>query len=870
MRMGVLSVMFLFTFLAWGKEEFRIEYLPLSHLDLYWLGTHRTTLARGEEIIGQYLERCEQNGETYLIDGGVFGEEYVRRNPEQRELIARLMSAGRLEISAAWVDRWETLVTGESLIRNIVEGQRWLQSQLGVTSRVAAHPDLPSMTPQIAQLYRQAGVDFYVTSRKIFRDGQVWRYRAPDGTPLVVCTLAGGHYAFFPLRMEDVPPGSTFLPWLRCSPPPSVEALRRGFPAGRALMSGGAADLACRETFRERYGRHLEEYVALNRTNAPALGFGYSGAAEVLAPYLERHDIPERRDAIPSVWGVACDEEARWFSRDRELEAALLGAETLAVAADHLGVAWLPETAAWQGTFHEDAFFLRKDPIPRDGALRELWRMRLFSQDHNGGGCEGSQSTFFKRRLQERTLEYCRQIREKTLDSIARRLGGEGPALLLFNPLGQPHSEPVRADLPAGWLDGHELADGRGLPVPVQSLLRADGSVETWVSPDPVPSVGWLALRRRPGGTAADATRVKVEHQGDRLTLSGARVRVEIDLLKGRLTRLQELETGTDWGSPDVGRIWALAEHGSDVSLKIATNAATAEAIMTGFEVREQGPLFTRVTLKKRLLRSEIEQDVVVWADGARVDLETRLWWTGERRWQLRQELPKAETRAATSYGQAFWGSGWEQVAEGAGPWLPDELSVADFADYREVLGWLHLRRGKAGLALLTTHPGFHADASGLRAVLFRTSPSCGDPKLFWENAGEHTFRFSLRPCGAEWKTERLPQRAQVWERPVIARVVQSGKGDLPATHSLLGIGAEGVLLSALYPAQQKGAALMRVWESAGEKRDVTVSGPLAAAAATAEQVNLLENRESNLQKQKDAWKSEVPGWGLRTLRLTR
>jgi len=92
----------------------------------------------------------------------------------------------------------------------------------------------------------------------------------------------------------------------------------------------------------------------------------------------------------------------------------------------------------------------------------------------------------------------------------------------------------------------------------------------------------------------------------------------------------------------------------------------------------------------------------------------------------------------------------------------------------------------------------------------------------------------------------------------------------LPATHSLLGINGEGVLLSALYPARQKGAALVRVWESAGEKCNVTVSGPLAAAAVTAEQVNLLEDREANLQKQKDAWQSEVPGWGLRTFRFAR
>ena len=64
--------------------------------------------------------------------------------------------------------------------------------------------------------------------------------------------------------------------------------------------------------------------------------------------------------------------------------------------------------------------------------------------------------------------------------------------------------------------------------------------------------------------------------------------------------------------------------------------------------------------------------------------------------------------------------------------------------NYREVQGWLHVAGTGGGITILTTHPAFHYDDHTLAAVLLRTSPSCGDNRLFWENAGEQVFTFTL------------------------------------------------------------------------------------------------------------------------------
>ena len=143
-------------------------YLPSSHLDLFWLGNYKTCLERGAEIIRQYVERCmAASDETFLVDTVVFAEYFLQRHPELRSAFLQLVREGRFEIGSAYVDRWETLILGESLIRNVQLGKQWCRQVLNIENPVATHPDLPSMTPQIAQIYAQAGLRYYVTSRKV-------------------------------------------------------------------------------------------------------------------------------------------------------------------------------------------------------------------------------------------------------------------------------------------------------------------------------------------------------------------------------------------------------------------------------------------------------------------------------------------------------------------------------------------------------------------------------------------------------------------------------------------------------------------------------------------------------------------------------
>jgi hypothetical protein len=600
-----------------------IEYIPSSHLDLFWLGSFRTCLERGAEVIKGYLDRClEAEEETFLLETVVFAEYFLERHPEYLAPVRELVAAGRLEVGAAFIDRWETLVLAESHVRNIVIGQRWCREVLGADARTAAHPDLPSLVPQIAQIYRQAGVRYYATSRKVFEHGQVWRHRAPDGTTLLVLNYPR-IYLFTILDPADVP--AELLPRLHATSL-DLERTQAGFPRGVVAVPGSAGDLADRRNFRRSHGRYLEEFVGQYREQYPEFDFGYTIPSRLLSEYEAEPGLPELAGEVPSVWGVAADEEAAFFRRDRRLEATLLTAETLAAAACHLGVDWRPAgTEAWQGMFHDAAFFGRKDLVTPGEELAELWRMHVFTQDHNV------------------------------------------------------------------------------------------------------------------------------------------------------------------------------------------------------------------------------------------------LWW-GKRNQQVRMGLPTVAVKGAIVYGSPFFAVAWDETVAGAAPRRPDEIAPEDYDRYREVQGWLHLRGAGGGMTICSDNPGVHHDGS-LEAVLLRTPPSCGDPRLYWENAGEQVFDFCFIPGDGDWREADAPRLATARFRPPVARAVPSGGGTLPTSDSLLAI--EGAQVSAIYPGADSASTMVRFYETAGRSGEARLTGPLCDGPAAL--VDLLEDtlpEQEALTGKPGDWRVDLPAWRIVTVRL--
>lgn len=785
------------------RDISRISIIPTSHLDLFWLGDYRNCLSRGDGLIRRYLDRADESGnETFVIDTAIFAEHFLMTHPHYEPLVRRLIAEKRLEIGGAYIDRWENLVLGESLIRNIQIGRRWAKERLGIETRLAAHPDLPGLNAQTSQIYTQAGVDYYVTSRKIFHEGRIWRHVAPDGSAMHVMHWPV-HYVFVPFREGSLVEGveGHFVGEKTLE----HEDMAGRYPHGTLAMSGSAGDLTGPEDFITRYGKDQRAYIDQFQHEFPEIEIDYAIPATVMQPYLDDPvELPEREGTFPSVWGVAPDEEMRFFHRVRAIERDLLDAETASVLAASAGRAPLPESAAqWHGLYGEEAFFAPKDLAPAGREFEWLWRMQVFTQDHNGGGEDGALSVFQKKVRHDRARGYAADVVTHAVaagaDAGARpvvfrtRFGAE-PVLLVD--VGADAALDAALESETGSTQVLEGADGRTIRALVVDLPESIGL--------------------HPLTTVTATGSIDVRSDADEVVVTTGDLQLQVSRTSGEAWLTQD-----DRRRRILAPAYAVRELGNDVTLA-TDEEQRVDAVLLDVAVGSQGALAVQVHLDWELLGVTWRQILTVWSHEKAVDVEIDVDWPALEDWQVRLPLLPEASRSALSFGTPFHGSPWDCIPEGAHPYAPDEISPEDQAAYREVQHWIAADDADGAVAVLTEHPAFRSDHGETSAVLLRTAASCGDRRLHWTNPGKTTWQFRVQVLDASDDVAALADRR--WRR---SRVLF---GDA-AESVLLENHGDDVRVSALY-LDEDGRACVRLVNQSASTVTARLTGLLTAEGA--------------------------------------
>lgn len=785
-------------------------YIHESHLDLFWLGSYQTCMERGNHIIKQFIDRCrEYDDETYLLETVIFLQHFLRKNPEYKEIVQQLWRQGQLDIGCAYIDVWNNSVLGESHIRNMVEGRRWLEKELGLDVKLAVHPDLPGLAPQTPQIYAKAGVHYYSTSRKIFPYGGVWMFKAPDGSELMIFNHPT-HYLFNPLEGDKISKDQTQVY--------DVQKILENFPLNKVLLSGGTGDLADMFNFKRRMGHDLRDILEYYRGLFPQIEFSFGTISSVLSEYEQMKDkLPYRKGEIPSIWGI--DETIDFFRASRILEGKLLTAELMETIGRWNGFTSIADVREeWHGIYHDYTFFREKDRIELGEELPTLWRMHLFTQDHNGGGHEGALSEFQKRMIQDRAISYADQIIEHNMSQIVNRLP-KNTRILIWNPINKRRFEPIELKVPKEWIvAGLCLKDVGGNPVPWQqcgSMIDTDGKV-TIVVACLLEGVGYTTLEAGEGEQLKQRD-VSLQDSENSITIDTNHLCVIINKRTGSLDTLKDKKTGIDWGSKYVNRLYAVEELKNDTTIRIDELAPVSVEEVMSVEVMEVGVLYIKIKIQKQLLHAHVEQEVTIWLEDLKLlDIQTIIWWHGQHNLQIRQCLPTADSREALHYGTPFYGNAWMNVVENSGPYMIDEITKEDYPFYREIQLWLHQTRGESALAMSTLHPTFHWGGTGLEGVLLRTPRSCGDPRFYWENSGrqEFVFRFKFGKASDSigWAND-LGQH--ILQTPITKVVLEENYGTLSVQEKFVELDEENLSLSSIHPSLD--GAIVRFYETDGK-----------------------------------------------------
>ena len=112
-----------------SQKSWRLHLLSSSHQDIAWMNSPDACIEyRDTHCITPALAMMAQNPDyCFVMENMLNLMEYLERHPERRDEILRFTREGRLEWGATFNQPYESLLSGEQLVRETYLGRKWLK-----------------------------------------------------------------------------------------------------------------------------------------------------------------------------------------------------------------------------------------------------------------------------------------------------------------------------------------------------------------------------------------------------------------------------------------------------------------------------------------------------------------------------------------------------------------------------------------------------------------------------------------------------------------------------------------------------------------------------------------------------------------------
>jgi len=172
----------------------RVVFIQHTHWDLKWWPSGEETLANLVRVMDKVIDSLiKDRAKYFLLDGqtSVIAD-YLSVRRDRVDIIRRLVGEGKLEVGP-WYSQTDTfLVSGESIVRNLLIGMRICRG-LGGCLCVGYIPDSFGLCAQLPQILRGFGIDVVLASRglgdEVERLGVEFKWRSPDGSEVLMIFL---------------------------------------------------------------------------------------------------------------------------------------------------------------------------------------------------------------------------------------------------------------------------------------------------------------------------------------------------------------------------------------------------------------------------------------------------------------------------------------------------------------------------------------------------------------------------------------------------------------------------------------------------------------------------------------------------------
>ena len=138
-----------------------------AHIDSAWLWPIRETVRKCARTFASAVRLMDDEPEYRFVCSQAVQYAWMEEHyPALFERITEKVRAGQfVPVGGMWVEADMNLPSGESLVRQLVHGQRWFESRFGIRCREVWIPDVFGYPATMPQIYRAAGCERFVTQK---------------------------------------------------------------------------------------------------------------------------------------------------------------------------------------------------------------------------------------------------------------------------------------------------------------------------------------------------------------------------------------------------------------------------------------------------------------------------------------------------------------------------------------------------------------------------------------------------------------------------------------------------------------------------------------------------------------------------------
>lgn len=164
-----------------------------SHMDTAWQWTIDETIRKCARTYSNALNLMDEYDDYLFFQSSAYHGELMKQHyPSIYEDMKRRVAEGRYEPNGgAWIECDCNLVSGESMIRQFLWGQRWTKENFDYTSDVFWLPDTFGYSAAIPQILKGCGIRYFLTTKLTWNDTNefpydTFRWRGLDGSQVFV------------------------------------------------------------------------------------------------------------------------------------------------------------------------------------------------------------------------------------------------------------------------------------------------------------------------------------------------------------------------------------------------------------------------------------------------------------------------------------------------------------------------------------------------------------------------------------------------------------------------------------------------------------------------------------------------------------